>query len=127
MKRVIIESPYAGNVEINLRYLRACMHDSLVNYNEAPFASHGLYTQPGVLRDDDVHERAHGIGAGFAWRELADYTVVYQDFGITKGMQYGIDHAKEHGKVIVYRNLGEMCYVTQFATGAWTGDVPRGA
>lgn len=41
MRRVIIESPYHGNVERNLRYLRACLRDSLLR-GEAPFASHGL-------------------------------------------------------------------------------------
>lgn len=106
MKRVIIESPYAGNVELNLRYLRACMHDSLVNHGEAPFASHGLYTQPGVLVDRIPAEREAGIHAGFAWRELADATVVYTDLGISKGMQYGIEHAAKHGKPIEYRTLG---------------------
>ena len=41
MRLVIIESPYEGDVETNLRYLRACMADCL-HRNEAPFASHGL-------------------------------------------------------------------------------------
>ena len=36
MIRVIIESPYAGDVEKNLRYLRAAMHDCLMR-GEAPF------------------------------------------------------------------------------------------
>lgn len=47
MKRVVIESPFAGDVELNLRYLRACMHHCLKS-GEAPYASHALYTQPGV-------------------------------------------------------------------------------
>lgn len=105
MRKVIIESPYAGNVELNLRYLRACMHDSLVNHHEAPYASHGLYTQPGVLNDNIPAERSDGIHAGFAWREIADATIVYTDLGITKGMQYGIDHATKHGKPIEYRMI----------------------
>lgn len=107
MKLVIIESPYAGNVELNLRYLRACMHDSLVNHGEAPYASHGLYTQPGVLHDDVAEERATGIHAGFAWRDVAELTVVYTDLGITKGMTYGIEHAQKSGIRVEYRTLGE--------------------
>lgn len=47
---VIIESPYAGDVDRNLEYLRAAMRDCLKR-GEAPFASHALYTQPGVLDD----------------------------------------------------------------------------
>lgn len=93
MRRVIIESPYAGNVEMNLRYLRACMADCLAR-GEAPFASHGLYTQPGVLDDTKPDERTLGIEAGLAWREWADATVVYTDLGITPGMQAGINAAR---------------------------------
>jgi len=42
MKKVIIESPYAGNIEQNIKYrLRACLKDSLTR-GEAPLASHLL-------------------------------------------------------------------------------------
>lgn len=104
MKRVIIESPYAGDVEFNLRYLRAAMRDCLLR-GEAPFASHGLYTQPGVLDDNDPAERELGIQAGFAWRGIAMATVVYEDLGITRGMQAGIEHAHEFRHEVEYRSL----------------------
>ena len=104
MTRVIVESPYAGDVERNLVYLRACLHDCLKR-GEAPFASHGLYTQPGVLDDLDPAERQHGIEAGFEWRLVAEKTVVYVDHGITSGMQHGITHAVEHGQPIEFRSL----------------------
>lgn len=104
MIRVVIESPYAGDAELNLRYLRACMHDCLTR-GEAPFASHALYTQPGVLDDTKPDERELGIQAGFAWRAAADLTVVYGDLGITCGMQYGIAHAEARGLPIEYRTL----------------------
>lgn len=104
MKRVVIESPFAGNVELNLRYLRLCMHECITN-DEAPFASHALYTQPGVLDDDIPVQRELGIVAGFAWRDVADLTVVYTDLGITKGMQYGIDDANRKGRPVEYRQL----------------------
>lgn len=54
---VLLESPYAGNVELNVTYARACMRDCLKR-GEAPFASHLLYTQPGVLDDLVPNERA---------------------------------------------------------------------
>ncbi len=104
MKRVIVETPYAGDIETNLRYLRACMRDCLLR-GEAPFASHALYTQPGCLRDEDPAEREHGIQAGFAWRQAAELTVVYSDLGISRGMQYGIDHARETRSPIEFRSL----------------------
>lgn len=83
---VIVESPYAGDVSLNLRYLRACMHDCL-SRGEAPFASHGLYTQPGVLRDELWEEREHGIVAGYAWRFVARTTAFYLDLGWSSGME----------------------------------------
>lgn len=104
MTRVIIESPYAGDIDKNLRYLRACMHDCLSRH-ETPFASHALYTQPGVLRDEIPEEREWGIQAGFAWREVAEKTVVYTDLGMSRGMEYGIAHAMELGHKIEYRIL----------------------
>ena len=104
MRRVIIESPFAGDVETNLRYLRAAMRDCLLR-GEAPFASHGLYTQPGVLDDDIPSEREHGIQAGFAWRSASDLTVVYTDLGITRGMDYGIKHAEKDGRPIEFRQI----------------------
>lgn len=103
---VILESPYAGDVEANLTYLRACMRDCLLR-GEAPFASHGLYTQPGVLRDDVPEERGHGIAAGFVWRALCRKTVVYTDRGISDGMKAGIEHAKKMTwHTVEYRELG---------------------
>jgi hypothetical protein len=109
MRRVIIESPYAGDVEGNVVYLRACLRDCLMR-GEAPFASHAIYTQQGVLRDEVPAEREHGIQAGFAWRQAAELIVVYTDRGISRGMQYGISHALEHGMPIEYRELGSAWY-----------------
>ena len=102
---VIIESPFPGLVDRNLRYLRAAMHDSLVSHGEAPFASHALYTQPGVLDDRSPEERLLGIEAGLAWGERADYVVVYMDLGITPGMQIGINTAVKNGKRLIYRSV----------------------
>ena len=102
---VVLESPYAGDVELNLAYLRACMRDCLAR-GEAPFASHGLYTQPGVLDDTKPEERALGIDAGFAWRPLASRTVVYVDLGITSGMQAGVRDAEWLRQPIEHRELG---------------------
>lgn len=101
---VVIESPFAGGIATNVRYARAAMRDSLAR-GEAPYASHLLYTQEGVLDDDVPEEREQGIQAGFAWRHVAELTVVYQDLGISKGMQYGIDDAIKRGCPIEYRNL----------------------
>jgi hypothetical protein len=83
MKKVIIESPYAGDVERNIEYAKACMRDSL-NRGEAPLASHLLYTQ--VLDDTIPEERELGIAAGLAWLKSADLHVFYVDYGFSTGM-----------------------------------------
>jgi hypothetical protein len=41
MRWVILESPYAGDVEANVAYARAAVRDSLMR-GEAPIASHLL-------------------------------------------------------------------------------------
>jgi hypothetical protein len=104
MRLVILESPYAGEVEKNVAYARACLRDSLLR-GEAPYASHLLYTQPGVLRDEDYAERERGIAAGFAWHETAHATVVYTDLGISEGMKRGIAAAELKGQIVEYRSI----------------------
>ena len=84
MKKVIIESPYAGNVEENMQYARECMLDSL-NRGEAPLVSHLLYTQ--VLDDLIPEQRKQGIESGLAWLPVADLHVFYVDLGWSKGME----------------------------------------
>lgn len=83
MKLVIIESPYAGNVVQNEIYARSAVKDSL-SRNEAPIASHLLYTQ--MLDDNIPAERALGISAGLAWRKVAEAAVFYVDRGWSGGM-----------------------------------------
>jgi hypothetical protein len=102
MRRVLVETPFAGDRDRHLGYLRRCLRDCLAR-GEAPFASHAIYPQ--VLSDADPVERNLGIEAGFAWGELAHATVVYTDFGISDGMKLGIDHAKRNGREIEYRTI----------------------
>jgi len=107
-KLVVVESPFRGKdyseTEINILYARACIHDSLLK-GEFPYVSHLFYTQDGILDDKIEEERMLGINAGIAWGELAKKRIVYQDRGISKGMEYGIEAAKKRGQEVVYRNL----------------------
>lgn len=91
---VVVESPYAGDVERNLEYVRACMRDCLTR-GEAPFASHALYTQPGVLDDLNPIERKLGIEAGFAWGAHAHCQAFYVDRGWSKGMRQAWHRAQD--------------------------------
>lgn len=104
MRLVIVESPYAGDVERNEAYARAAMHDCLMR-GEAPLASHLLYTQPGVLDDLDPEERKLGIQAGLEWGSVAAATVVYQDLGVSRGMAEGIHRANQELRDVEYRQL----------------------
>ncbi len=98
MRRVILESPLAGDVEANLAYARRCLADSL-SKGEAPIASHLLYPQ--VLDDLEPGQRKQGIAAGHAWIAVADAMVVYCDRGISVGMVAGIKEAGWRGCIKV--------------------------
>ncbi len=61
--------------------------------------------------DDDADERRLGMEAGKAWTPHVDVVVVYQDLGISSGMQWGISAAQALGKTIEYRSLTEWAKV----------------
>jgi len=103
---VIIESPFAGDVEANITYARKCVADS-VHRGEAPIASHLLFTQPGILNDDIPGERALGIEAGLAWYRVADKCVVYVDRGWSRGMNEGVERARLFGLEPEIRQIEE--------------------
>ena len=105
MKLVVMESPYKGDVDRNVAYARRCMLNCL-GRGEAPMAGHLLYTQ--VWDDADPAQRAAGIKAHLAWIRRADAVVVYEDYGISEGMQLAIDHAKSIGVPIEYRGIEKV-------------------
>lgn len=95
--RVVIESPYAGDVETNVTYARRAMHFALLA-GAAPFASHLLYTQ--CLDDKDPDERELGIAAGLSFVADCDETWVFTDYGISEGMRRGMKAAVVAGRPI---------------------------
>ena len=110
-KFVEVETPYAGTneeVKRNLLYTRACVRDCLIR-EEIPFASHLLYTQPGISDDNIPEERAKGLGAAGEIIEALPntVTVVYCDLGISKGMYGAIEKAKQKGRSVELRTLGK--------------------
>lgn len=107
IRRVQLESPFRGETDQQtddfVQYaLRAMAHS--LSLGEAPFASHLLYTR--VLNDKDPEQRRQGIEAGLAWGRAADVTAVYSDYGISTGMQQGIDRATQEGRPIEFREIG---------------------
>ena len=104
MRRVIIESPYAGDVERNLIYARRALRDSL-HRGEAPLASHLLYTQ--VLNDNIEEERALGIAAGLEYRGVTEWAAFYMDYGMSDGMRYAMELYKREKITTVQRFIGK--------------------
>lgn len=102
---VQIESPFAGDFERNILYARRAIRDSLMR-GEAPFASHLLYTQPGVLDDTIPEQRRLGINAGHVFLAVMDRVAVYDDYGISRGMEEGIRLAEQLGLLIDFRRIG---------------------
>lgn len=105
---ILIESPLASptiaGLVLHKKFARACLKDSL-SRGEAPYASHLLFAQEGLINDDIPEERALGIHAGLVWGKLATKTVVYTNLGISPGMQKGIDRAIKEERPIEYRVL----------------------
>lgn len=121
MRLVVVESPLKGIVpasipswlapfierverERNRHYAFACIRRELEN-GRAPYASHALFDQPGLLDDASPGEREMGIQAGQDWSAAGDYRLVFQDRGTSTGMQYGIMRAREHNQDFFCRKL----------------------
>lgn len=106
MRRVVLESPYAGNIERNVAYAKRCILDSLAR-GEAPIASHLLFPQPGILDDANAEQRRAGMEAGWAWIGVADSVVVYGDYGVSRGMEGAIGLARKLGVSVEERLIGK--------------------
>ncbi len=95
-KLVVVESPFgADNIDdlvCNVSYAMLASRDSFAR-DEVPLASHLIYTL--MLDDTDPVERMKGIDAGLAIGSHAELTALYEDLGLSRGMQYGIENAKK--------------------------------
>lgn len=101
---VVVESPYAGDVDRNVLYARAAIVDCLER-DEVPYASHLLFTQDGILDDDKPEQRLKGILCGFSWGMVAPKRVFYEDYGRSGGMMMALEEARAWGQVVEYRRL----------------------
>jgi len=105
VRLVILESPWKGGEPGQfLAYAQAAMRDAL-GRGESPYASHMLWAGTGTLNDQKPAQRHLGMTAGFAWIKQAEASVVYADFGISPGMQEGIDRAKAAGIPVEVRGV----------------------
>jgi hypothetical protein len=102
---VAIESPFAGNARLNVRYALACMRFAFKE-GCAPFASHMLYTM--TLRDMTPNERKLGMKAGFAFADACEFRWLCTDLGEpSSGMKAGVARAKKRNQPVVTVQIGE--------------------
>lgn len=104
MKRVVLESPYSGDVTRNMLYLHRCIRDC-IERGESPYASHLMLTT--ALDDSNALERQLGIEAGFAWRDAASYTVFYVDYGYSGGMLIAKANCIYNDHHFIERTIGQ--------------------
>ena len=96
MSVVMIESPYSGHIDRNIRYLALCGYDAALLHDECPYASHGWMTQhprcKTLFVSDydakwDVLTRDAAIEMSQRIRRRCDKTVFYTDLGWSTGME----------------------------------------
>jgi hypothetical protein len=114
MKLTVVESPLRGAVpascptwlaplverierERNRHYAFECMRAEL-RCGRAPYASHVLFDQPGLLDDATPKERALGMDVGQAWSAVGHERIFFGDRGLSSGMRYGSTKAREIGQ-----------------------------
>lgn len=89
---VIVESPFAGDMEANRQYaIRACA--DCFRRGETPFASHLLYPQ--ILDELRPEEREQGIVAGYEFWGSARTIAFYVDNGWSSGMTRALKRAAQ--------------------------------
>jgi len=114
---VLIESPYSGDIETNVKYAYQCLQHSYACKNEAPIATHLLYTklskdEPATGNSawiaDGVNElmgRDYALACGDALRKALGFCVFYEDLGWSSGMKHALDHCKKANIAYEIRTL----------------------
>jgi hypothetical protein len=102
-KRIILESPFAGEVDRNVHYAKALIH-KLAHNGYAPSASHLLYTQ--CLDDTKEFDRDLGINKGLDYAHEKD-SIIGIDLGISGGMKYGIARAERESRDYRFETLSQ--------------------
>jgi hypothetical protein len=102
MKRVIVESPYAGDTQRNIEYAKECCLDC-IKRGEVPFASHLFFPQ--FLDDNNPDHRTIGLHMGYDFWEKAEEIVFYVDFGLSPGMEKALAKAFIENKPVKKRSI----------------------
>lgn len=122
MLMVTIESPFRATErhsrEENIHFARACCRFA-IDQKYAPFASHLLYTQDGILDDDEKDQRDLGIEMGLMWGARASeiWFCVREGEKISEGMMKAMNFYKYIGKPI------QMIEFDEDMNPTWQGDI----
>jgi len=113
---IFLESPYGNGNPVFIAYAQRAMNDAR-RRGEIPIVSHLMWTQHeaaiGHFVSDDsekyvVTGREAALDAICHLRLRSDKVVAYTDYGISAGMQHGLEHAKANGLTIEMRQLGSL-------------------
>jgi len=81
---IMVESPFAGDVERNIIYARRAMR-YVIDRGHVPIVPHLMYPQ--VMDDTDPEERARALHMCDILRLRAHETWFFVDYGMSKGMK----------------------------------------
>jgi len=110
----MIESPYSGDIDRNVRYLQLAMLETGGIYNQLPYASHSYMTQHPLHKNYfvcdynpkwDVLTRDKAINMSQRMRNRCDKTVFYTDLGWSSGMKAALQFCKDNGLPYEERKL----------------------
>jgi hypothetical protein len=111
---VMVESPYSGDIDRNVRYLQLCHIDCSIVRGEVPYSSHSYMTQhpraKSMFVSDydakwDILTREEAIAASQLVRARCDKTVFYTDRGWSSGMKAAKIFCQTHGLPFEERTL----------------------
>lgn len=121
-RRVIIESPLAGDFGENFRYLLWCCRAVYKRLGKQPIASHLVC--PWFMDDRDPDERRDGIDSPWVWDSSAPH-YVFDDLGMSNGMQRALERCK--ARDIEHQKLQLAAFAIEWAgfmAGNWPPHTP---
>lgn len=111
---VMIESPYSGDIDRNVRYLQLAMLETGVIYGQLAYASHSYMTQHPLHKNYfvcdynpkwDVLTRDQAIEMSQRMRHRCDQTIFYTDLGWSSGMKAALKYCRDHNLSYSERTL----------------------
>lgn len=103
LRRVLLETPYDGDLERNIAYCERAIRHSM-SLNESPISL--LWFLGRFPIHAGVEARSIAIRSLHAWIRICDCMVMYRDYGLSDSMNSGITQALRAKTAIEYRFIG---------------------